>query len=112
MPAVGLELKFMRDIGWACARRGAAHLRSTTRPGQARVRIEGALGTIAFAACWVILHRPGALPMSPTPPPFKPQPQPAPGKSEAMDPRPDDGEDTYRGSNGMTLSSPMPGRRV
>ena len=31
-------------------------------------------------------------------PPFKPQPQPVPGHTAAMDPRPDHGEETYRGS--------------
>lgn len=32
-------------------------------------------------------------------PPFKPQPQTVPGRSAAMDPQPDYGERTYRGSN-------------
>ena len=32
-------------------------------------------------------------------PPFPHQPQPVPGSSEAMDPKPDYGEDTYEGSN-------------
>jgi NAD(P)-dependent dehydrogenase (short-subunit alcohol dehydrogenase family) len=32
-------------------------------------------------------------------PPFPHQPQPLPGSSEAMDPKPDYGEDTYQGSN-------------
>jgi len=31
-------------------------------------------------------------------PPFEPQQQPVPGKSDAMNPRPDYGEDSYRGS--------------
>jgi NAD(P)-dependent dehydrogenase (short-subunit alcohol dehydrogenase family) len=31
-------------------------------------------------------------------PPFKPQPQPLPGLTDKMDPRPDHGEDSYRGS--------------
>jgi hypothetical protein len=31
-------------------------------------------------------------------PPFEPQQQPVPGKSDAMKPRPDHGEDSYRGS--------------
>jgi len=32
-------------------------------------------------------------------PPFKAQPQPVPGRSDKMDPQPDYGEATYRGSN-------------
>ncbi len=32
-------------------------------------------------------------------PPFEPQPQPVPGRSSAMKPEPDYGEDTYRGSS-------------
>ena len=32
-------------------------------------------------------------------PPFKAQPQPIPGRSDKMDPQPDYGEATYRGSN-------------
>src|SRR5688572_15313449 len=32
-------------------------------------------------------------------PPFPHQPQSLPGSSEAMDPKPDYGEDTYKGSN-------------
>ena len=32
-------------------------------------------------------------------PPFKPQPQPVPGRSDKMEPQPDYGEKTYRGSN-------------
>lgn len=35
-------------------------------------------------------------------PPFKPQPQAIPGQTEAMDPRPDHGEDSYRGSGKLT----------
>lgn len=31
-------------------------------------------------------------------PPFEPQPQPVPGRTEAMKPRPDHGEESYRGS--------------
>jgi hypothetical protein len=31
-------------------------------------------------------------------PPFRDQPQPMPGSTEAMDPKPDHGEDSYKGS--------------
>jgi len=35
-------------------------------------------------------------------PPFEPQPQPWPGLAGKMDPRPDHGETTYRGSGRLT----------
>jgi NAD(P)-dependent dehydrogenase (short-subunit alcohol dehydrogenase family) len=35
-------------------------------------------------------------------PPFKPQPQPIPGETAKMEPRPDHGEDSYRGSGKLT----------
>jgi len=35
-------------------------------------------------------------------PPFKPQPQEAPGKSSSMEPQPDYGEESYRGSGRLT----------
>jgi hypothetical protein len=39
-----------------------------------------------------------AMPDTYPKPPFEPQQQPVPGKSDAMNPRPDYGEDSYRGS--------------
>lgn len=44
-------------------------------------------------------------------PPFRDQKQEPPGQTDAMDPRPDHGEDSYRGAGGWQTSgqsSPVP----
>jgi hypothetical protein len=41
-------------------------------------------------------------------PPFPEQQQPIPGKTDAMDPRPDHGEESYRGAGRQCSERPMP----